>query len=61
MPGHYARRYCLFGTAADIRGRIAELERAGVTTLIATPLAGDTARTLPHEFIDSFAVAGLTS
>jgi len=46
--------------AADIRGRIAELERAGVTTLITTPLAGDTARTLPREFIDSFNAAGLT-
>jgi 5,10-methylenetetrahydromethanopterin reductase len=57
----YARRYCLSGTPADIRGRIAELEQAGVTTLITTPLAGDTARTLPHEFIDSFAAAGLTS
>jgi 5,10-methylenetetrahydromethanopterin reductase len=57
----YARRYCLFGAPADIRARIAELEQAGVTTLITTPLAGDTARTLPHEFIDSFAAAGLTS
>jgi len=57
----YARRYCLYGTPADIRGRIAELERAGVTTLITTPLAGDTAGALPHEFIDSFAAAGLTS
>jgi len=57
----YAKRYCLFGTRADIRRRMAELERAGVTTLIATPLAGDTAGTLPYEFIDSFAAAGLTS
>jgi len=57
----YARRYCLFGRPADIRDRIAELERAGVTTLITTPLAGDTASTLPHEFIDSFAAARLTS
>ena len=40
---------------------MAELERAGVTTLITTPLAGDTARTLPYEFIDSFTAAGLTS
>jgi hypothetical protein len=38
-----------------------ELERAGVTTLITTPLAGDTAGTLPDEFIDSFAATGLTS
>jgi 5,10-methylenetetrahydromethanopterin reductase len=57
----YARRYCLHGTPADIRRRLAELERAGVTTVITTPLAGDTASTLPHEFIDSFAAAGLTS
>ena len=57
----YAKRYCLFGTQADIRRRMAELERAGVTTLITTPLAGDTAGTLPYEFIDSFAAAGLTS
>jgi 5,10-methylenetetrahydromethanopterin reductase len=57
----YAKRYCLYGTRADIRRRLAELERAGVTTLITTPLAGDTAGTLPHEFIDSFGAAGLTS
>ena len=57
----YARRYCLFGTSADVRRRITELERAGVTTLITTPLAGDTAGTLPDEFIDSFAATGLTS
>lgn len=57
----YARRYCLYGTQADIRRRMAELERAGVTTLITTPLKGDTAGTLPHELIDSFAAAGLTS
>ena len=57
----YAQRYCLYGTQADIRRRMAELERAGVTTLITTPLAGDTARTLPHEFIDSFTATGLTS
>jgi 5,10-methylenetetrahydromethanopterin reductase len=57
----YARRYCLYGTQADIRRRMAELERAGVTAVITTPLAGDTAGTLPHEFIDSFAAAGLTS
>jgi hypothetical protein len=57
----YAQRYCLYGTQADIRRRMAELERAGVTTLITTPLAGDTTRTLPHEFIDSFTATGLTS
>ena len=57
----YAQRYCLYGTQADIVGRVAELERAGVTTLITTPLAGDTAGTLPDEFIDSFAATGLTS
>jgi len=57
----YAERYCLYGTQADIRRRMAELERAGVTTLITTPLAGDTAGTLPYGFIDSFAAAGLTS
>lgn len=57
----YAQRYCLYGTPADIRRRLAELERAGVTTVITTPLAGDTAGTLPHEFIDSFTAAGLTS
>jgi 5,10-methylenetetrahydromethanopterin reductase len=57
----YARRYCLFGTSADVRRHMTELERAGVTTLITTPLAGDTAGTLPDEFIDSFAATGLTS
>ena len=57
----FAQRYCLYGTHADIRRRIAELERAGVTTLITTPLAGDTSGTLPHEFIDSFPAATLTS
>jgi hypothetical protein len=40
---------------------MAELERSGVTILITTPLAGDTAGTLPYEFIDSFSAAGLTS
>ena len=57
----YAKRYCIYGTKADVRRRMAELERAGVTTLITTPLAGDTAGTLPYEFIDSFSPAGLTS
>jgi 5,10-methylenetetrahydromethanopterin reductase len=57
----YAQRYCLYGTPADIRRRITELERAGVTTLITTPLTGDTAGALPEEFIDSFAATGLTS
>ena len=57
----YAKRYCLYGTQAEIRRRLAELERAGVTTLITTPLAGDTAGTLPYDFIDSFNAAGLTS
>jgi 5,10-methylenetetrahydromethanopterin reductase len=57
----YARRYCLYGTRTDIRRRMAELERAGVTTLITTPLAGDTAGTLPDAFIDAFSAAGLTS
>ena len=57
----YAKRYCLYGTQADIRRRMAELERSGVTILITTPLAGDTAGTLPYEFIDSFSAAGLTS
>ena len=56
----FAQRYCLFGTPAEIGHRLAELERAGVTTLITTPLAGDTAGTLPYEFIDSFTAAGLT-
>ena len=57
----YAEQYCLYGTRADIRRRVAELESSGTTTLITTPLAGDTAGTLPHEFIDSFSAAGLTS
>ena len=33
----------------------------GVTTLITTPLAGDTAGALPYEFIESFSAAGLLS
>jgi 5,10-methylenetetrahydromethanopterin reductase len=57
----FAQRYCLYGTQAVIRRRMAELERAGVTTLITTPLAGDTAATLPYEFVGSFPAAGLTS
>jgi len=47
--------------AAAACAEAAGLGRAGVTTLITTPLAGDTAGTVPYEFIDSFSAAGLTS
>jgi 5,10-methylenetetrahydromethanopterin reductase len=56
---HYARRYCLYGTPGEISHRLAELERAGVTTIITTPLAGDTTFSLPYDFMDSLVAAGL--
>ena len=55
----YARRCCLFGSPEQINGQLAKLEKAGVTTLITTPLAGDTTFILPYAFIDSLAAAGL--
>jgi hypothetical protein len=56
----YAKRYSLFGTPGDISRQAAELETAGVTTIITTPLAGDTTFTLPFDFMDSLAATGLT-
>jgi 5,10-methylenetetrahydromethanopterin reductase len=55
----YARRYCLYGSPEEITRQVAELEEAGVTAIITTPLAGDTTFTLPYDFIDSFATAGV--
>jgi 5,10-methylenetetrahydromethanopterin reductase len=55
----FAQRYCLYGTPGDISRRVAALETAGVTTIITTPLAGDTTFSLPYEFMDSLAAAGL--
>ena len=55
----YARRCCLYGSPEQVSGQVAELENAGVTTLITTPLAGDTAFSLPYGFIDSMAASGL--
>jgi 5,10-methylenetetrahydromethanopterin reductase len=55
----YARRCCLYGSSGQISGRVTELEKAGITTLITTPLAGDTAFSLPYGFIDSMAASGL--
>ena len=55
----YARRYCLYGTPEEISRRVAGLEKAGITTVITTPLAGDTTFSLPYDFMDSFAATGL--
>lgn len=55
----YARRYCLYGTPEEISRQATGLEQAGVTTLITTPLAGDTTFSLPRDFVDSFAATGL--
>ncbi len=55
----YARRYCLYGTPGEIEHQAALLAAAGVTTIITTPLAGDTTFTLPYDFMDAMATTGL--
>ena len=55
----YARRYCLYGMPEEISHQVAGLENAGITTVITTPLAGDTTFSLPYDFMDSFAATGL--